>query len=633
MGRHSTREVVDGAGRSSSEPEGRRVSVALADEAGDGAALERSLPASDASELRPEQPIPFGDYVLERRIRTGGMAELHCAHHRNAPRRPLAIKRMLPWFRDDPDHVAMFRDEGQLALRFAHPSIVPAVDVGEVDGAPYIALDYVEGTTLGTLLRHARERHAPMPPRIAMFIARRVLVALHYAHELTTEDGLPLGIVHRDVSPENVLIGRDGRVWLTDFGLARSSLQTQRTQAGVLKGTHAYLSPEQAALDGVDRRSDVFAVGAVLYEMLTTERLFEGRTDASTLSHVRRGRVPRIGAVNPLVSQRLEAIVRRALSVDPAARFQDARAMERALVKLQLIDGALCTAGGLAEWLAPSSPSLVDPDHVTTTTEELELSDVSFTGSDAEVVSVSELAPGSGADPIAAPTRASARDSDLAPPPVRRPSLDAITDSLVLDDLERLPSVVGADLDWDEDDEDARTDVHRNLPSVHRPRVALPAAPRAQVAAAPEPVAIRPASARRPTHTPRSTPRADPTPRAFRTRGRGLTGAVAGPAWQRLDPRVLAAALAVAILAMAYALRVDRTPGMVHVTTTPLDAHVSVDGELVGALSPVVIDALSSSERHVVTVEREGFKPWHGTVYLAPGEVLRLPHVELAASD
>jgi eukaryotic-like serine/threonine-protein kinase len=291
--------------------------------------------------------MEFGKYELLHRLRLGGMAEVWKARESVPPGRTLALKRILPSFTDEADYVAMFVDEARLCMRLAHPGIVRAYELGQIGDEHFIALELVEGQDLGALIRVAREREEPLGVALACRIAIAVCEALHYAHELCDEHGAPLGIVHRDVSPQNVLVSYDGEVKLIDFGIAKSSEQLMRTQAGLLKGKHGYLSPEQASGQSVDRRSDLFSLGICLYELLAARRLFQGSSDFSTIGKVRNAEIPALESVNREVPPELATIVHRALARERGARFQSAAEMRRALLGFVAQSGASCDREGL----------------------------------------------------------------------------------------------------------------------------------------------------------------------------------------------------------------------------------------------------------------------------------------------
>ncbi len=220
----------------------------------------------------------FGDYRLLRRLGKGGMAEVFLARRRGAVgfEKTLVVKRILPQLAGDPSFVKMFIDEAKLSAELHHPNIVEVYDLGEIDGRLYIAMEYVAGKNLHEVLRAAAAAAAPLEWTMAAHLARETARALHHAHEHRSPGGAPLSVIHRDVSPSNVMVGHDGVVKLLDFGIAKAAVQSgdEGTRTGTVKGKFSYMAPEQ--LDGlrVDRRADVFALGVLLWELATGVRLF-----------------------------------------------------------------------------------------------------------------------------------------------------------------------------------------------------------------------------------------------------------------------------------------------------------------------------------------------------------------------
>jgi serine/threonine protein kinase len=276
--------------------------------------------------------IYFGKYELLSRINIGGMAEIVKARDTSPPGvRLVAIKRVLPHLSDDQQYKAMFLDESRVLAQLEHPSIIETFEIGEIDGVPYIALEYIHGQDARELLHGLRRDGHPLPIGLACYIAARVCEGLHHAHEQTDADGQLLGIVHRDVSLQNILLSYDGDVKLTDFGIAVSSENVARTEAGVVKGKFGYMSPEQIKGAALDRRSDVFAAGICLYELLTGERLFSGDNDYKAVERVRNADVEPPSARNRQIPSTLERIVMKALAKRPRDRYQTANDLRRAL--------------------------------------------------------------------------------------------------------------------------------------------------------------------------------------------------------------------------------------------------------------------------------------------------------------
>ncbi len=271
-------------------------------------------------------PLRLGPYELLRRIATGGMAEVYLAR-RGGPhgfQKLVAVKRILPQYTRDADFVAMFIDEARVCARLGHPNIVQVFDFGEQDGELYMAMEFVDGTTGARLIRAAAARSEDIPLDVCLHIALSVLRALDYAHSARDDGGKPLALVHRDVSPGNVLIDRSGAVKLTDFGIARAAEIERRTDAGQLKGKLGYMSPEQVIGRELDLRSDIFTVGIVLAEMLILRPLFSGGKELDVLLRIRDADVSAVDRAGPRVPDDVRAVLFRALSRDPGLRWASA---------------------------------------------------------------------------------------------------------------------------------------------------------------------------------------------------------------------------------------------------------------------------------------------------------------------
>jgi serine/threonine protein kinase len=261
------------------------------------------------------------------RLAAGGMAEVWVAHSVSVAgfKKKVAIKRILPGLLKDDRFVRMFLDEARLSLHFNHANVVTIFDLGKSDETYFIVMEYVEGTTLKQVLEFLQERGKRIPLPLVLWILNETLKGLDYAHQLVDpETGEPLHVVHRDISPPNLLISWNGEVKLTDFGLAKATTQLESTDQGVVKGKFSYLSPEAAHGQPVDGRTDIFAVGILAYEMLTMRRLFLGETDYQTVEMVRAAEVPSIRAQNPEVPEELEAIIRKSLARDLDQRYRTA---------------------------------------------------------------------------------------------------------------------------------------------------------------------------------------------------------------------------------------------------------------------------------------------------------------------
>ncbi len=298
------------------------------------------------------EAIPFGKYLLLERIAVGGMAEIWLAVRPEAPRRRLVVKRLLPTLADDPAFVTMFLDEARIGAQLDHPGIVPVHDLGREPGGYFLAMDYVAGVDLRALLARRRQHRRLLPVPVTCRIGVQVAEALDHAHRGHGHDGKPLHVVHRDLSPANVLVGFDGRVHLIDFGVASAAFRVHR-EGTALRGKFGYLSPEQVRGLPVDRRADLFSLGAVLHEALTGERLFRGPSDLAVLERVRTAAVRPPSERNPEVPPALDAVVLRALARDPGQRHPWAVNLAEALRTFTGGDGP----GALPALLAEDFPA------------------------------------------------------------------------------------------------------------------------------------------------------------------------------------------------------------------------------------------------------------------------------------
>jgi serine/threonine protein kinase len=276
----------------------------------------------------------YGKYQLLKRLATGGMAQIYLARSQAAETagRLLVVKRILPHLTENEDFVKMFIDEARIAARLNHANVVQIFDLGAEGDSFFIAMEYIHGEDLRRLCRHAELLGQPVPVPLVCRVLIEACAGLDYAHKRTDPtSGRPLGIVHRDVSPQNILVTFEGGVKVVDFGIAKAADQATITRSGVLKGKYSYMSPEQSNGQRVDCRSDIFALGVVLYELLTGSRLFKRASDIQTLTAVSECRVTPPSHVTTRVPADLDAIVLKALAKDPAERYQEAAHLQAAL--------------------------------------------------------------------------------------------------------------------------------------------------------------------------------------------------------------------------------------------------------------------------------------------------------------
>jgi serine/threonine-protein kinase len=296
----------------------------------------------------PRLLLAGGRYEILERIAEGGMATVHLARMRGAAgfTLPVAIKRLRPELRSVRRFAEMFVDEARLAARVRHPNVVPVLDV-VVEGAElFLVMDHVLGATLAELLGRARDAGERVPPRVAAGVVRDALEGLHAAHEARGERGEPLGLVHRDVAPQNILVGADGVARLLDFGVARADGGVHASTGGALKGTVAYMAPERLVSGAVHRVGDVYAAGVVLWEAITGQRPFGGAAAVDAVGEILAGVLEPPSRFTPNLPPGVDALVRRATSHVPEARFGTARDMGA-----DLDDLLPCPVSAVSAWV------------------------------------------------------------------------------------------------------------------------------------------------------------------------------------------------------------------------------------------------------------------------------------------
>jgi eukaryotic-like serine/threonine-protein kinase len=295
-------------------------------------------------------PQAFGPYELTERINVGGMAEVFRA--RDAARgRLVAIKRILPSVAEDEEFIQMFRDEAAIASQLDHPNIARIFDVGRVDLSYYLALEFVRGKDLRVIFDRAAKLREPLPLPFILYVISQACRGLEYAHQRTDARGRALGVVHRDVSPQNMLVSFDGEVKIIDFGIAKASGKLARTQVGTIKGKFGYMSPEQVRGLPIDQRSDVFSLGICLWELLTLQRLFVGDNEVVIMEKIRRGDIPSLAEAAPETPAEIERIVRKALANDVDERYPTATALDSDITAFARANGLVLEAAPAADYM------------------------------------------------------------------------------------------------------------------------------------------------------------------------------------------------------------------------------------------------------------------------------------------
>jgi serine/threonine protein kinase len=323
----------------------------------------------------------FGPYLVYEQLGVGGMAQVHRAIAKSSDlRRPVALKRMLPHIAGNEEMVKSFVREARLASYLHHQNVPQTYDLGRVDDVYFIAMELITGRNLREVLKHCARTTGPMPVRIALNILNQICDALDYAHNLCDDTGERLGIIHRDVSPSNVIVSDSGVVKLIDFGIAKVSGAGMQTMGGTLKGKFAYMAPEYFA-GQIDARADLFAIGVIAHELLTNRPLFYGRDDVDTMTRVRGMPIDPPSKKNPLVPREIDDIVMTALARDPDRRWQHATALRTALTTLTRRLDLVATNTQAVQWLdrafthAAGPPQLSDRPETDTEIDAQPISD------------------------------------------------------------------------------------------------------------------------------------------------------------------------------------------------------------------------------------------------------------------
>jgi serine/threonine-protein kinase len=297
-------------------------------------------------------PEAFGPYLVYEQLGIGGMAEVHRAEQSGIEgfRKIIALKRMLPHVAENEDMVRSFVREGRLAAYLRHANVAQTYELGKVGEIYFIAMELIDGRNLREILRNCAHNRAIMPVRIALNVINQICDALDYAHNLCDHEGQPLGIIHRDVSPSNVIVAEGGIVKLIDFGIAKAEISGMQTMSGTIKGKFGYMAPEYIG-GTIDARADLFAVGVIAHELLTNQPLFTSSDDIDTLQRVRSMEIDPPSRSNPKVPPEIDDIVMTALARDPDMRWQHATALRAAMTTVTKRLGLDVMSSEVAEWL------------------------------------------------------------------------------------------------------------------------------------------------------------------------------------------------------------------------------------------------------------------------------------------
>ncbi len=304
-----------------------------------------------------QSPLVVGRYAIFDAIASGGMATVHLGRLIGPVgfSRTVAIKRLHPQYAHDPEFTTMFLDEARLAARVQHPNVIPTIDVLQSDAELLLVMEYVRGESLSKLVRASKLLGEKIPPRVAAAILSGALQGLHAAHEAVNEKGQPLGLVHRDMSPQNILVGVDGTARVLDFGVAKAEGRMQTTREGQVKGKLLYMPPEQLSAQSVTRTADIYAMGVVLFEALTGTRMFAGENEGASVTRIMRNQI-RLPSEIAAELHPFDAVVRRAVAADPQHRFPSAREMSAELEKCI----AACSPAEVGTWVERLAGAVLD---------------------------------------------------------------------------------------------------------------------------------------------------------------------------------------------------------------------------------------------------------------------------------
>jgi hypothetical protein len=619
-----------------------------------------------------KKPIPFGKYYLLERINVGGMAEVFKAKTFGVEgfERLLAVKRILPNIAEDEEFIAMFIDEAKIAVQLQHANVAQIFDLGKVDESYFIALEHVHGKDLRSIFDRLRGKGDVMPIQQACYIIMQACEGLDYAHNKRDAQGRELHLVHRDISPQNVLIGYEGEVKLIDFGIAKAAGKASKTQAGILKGKFGYMSPEQVRGLPIDRRSDIFSVGIVMYELLTNERLFVGESDFSTLEKVRNVEIMPPSSYNKKIPSELERIVLKVLAKDPEDRYQNAIDLHDDLQAFLHKIGEFYSRKDLAAWMKKMFAVEIEEDSA-----KLEQYRLLVAPGTVAEPSVRRAAAGGGG-PMPPPTRAPAPVAKAAAPTAKGSGMewdDEELDTQIFDkdDPVDVKMVAADDLFFEDDDRTVANEPPPDILEQARPPGAP--APAARLAPAPRLPAApsRAPSAAKPTLVGMQTPNLPPPVRGagsgpnsshlgpppglagLRRSGLNMPAPVLPPPTAAPQPvfsfdspqkglafgsggftaapparggragRTLGLIVVVAgVVGGALWYQNANKPGRLQLVTVPADATVLVDNVKVGDHSPVAIDKAPGS--YSLSVTKDGYVRNDQNVEVHAGQPLAL---------
>ena len=592
-----------------------------------------------------KKPVQFGKYLLLDRINVGGMAEVFKAKAFGVEgfERLVAVKRILPNIAEDEEFITMFIDEAKIAGQLNHANICQIFDLGKVDDSFFIALEFVQGKDLRAIYDLCKakpginEGSPAMPIGQACFVMMKACEGLDYAHNKKDQNQQEIHLVHRDVSPQNILISYEGEVKLIDFGIAKAAGKASKTQQGILKGKFGYMSPEQVRGLPLDRRSDIFSIGICLYEMLTAERLFIGESDFSTLEKVRNVEILPPSTYNRRIPEELERICLKALAKDVEDRYQNAIDMHDDLQAFMYTAGEFFSRKDLGGWM-----KRVYDEDIRAEQAKLEsyqrMPAIMQPSPNPSPRRTGAIAPISSAPPPPpAPPRSAAAPADMPTSEVRRiervpqpgrapqvgpPRTDAKEGARIGHANGQAPRAPRngqhtADLNWD--DEELATNIYDDKPEepvatgagdpISRPDLS-----KVELSSDGEPVPLK------------LTPARDVGIDATRTVPEGARPLGTQRARSRpFSTNAIAAGVGVVAILLAMSigsyLWLGGRPGSIQITTEPPGAQVLIDNARIAEDTPSSIEEKPGS--YAITVQRDGYVPHSEQVEVRSREVVR----------
>jgi serine/threonine protein kinase len=558
------------------------------------------------------EPRIFGPYTLLRRLAVGGMAEIHVAKTRGLGgfEKLVALKLVHPHLSADPHFVRMLIAEAKTVGMLAHANIAQVYDLGCIDETHYIAMEYVDGLDVHGLAGVAKQLRERLPIPVSLQIVAEMLNGLDYAHRKRDASGRPLNLVHRDVSPQNVMVSQAGEVKLVDFGIAKSTLQSERTEVGIIKGKYYYMSPEQAWGDPADRRSDVFSSGLLLHEMLTGEMVYRGTSIPQLIARVRDAQIPDPRAHRPELPAELAAVVMKALERDPHQRFQSAIDMGEALRDVQYAHHPTFGTARLSEYVMRILEERARAQAASERSADGAVGQVAGGALDAPPVTRRESLPERGARKPPAPRRSS-RAPSRPPPTSVPPPLPASALVAARSAAEARPRAFG-----DHDDPTLSWSQPAALAAT-TPSVVPPAWPidEAELSPTTRRASLSPERAEAVWQGARNTPALVPPPSGdVRIETIPPTPPLPdfhGPERRRKWMTWLTVVGFAVLGGLVFQwLWLGHPSAVLELVSAPTGASVLVDGKLQSARTPLKLSALVPGRSYDVEVDAPGYKPW-----------------------